>query len=138
MNFFGLLVDKGVLPAGDRSAVEAELAKGRPLADVLAEHGVSLAETLAEVGGAYGIPSRVLGDPPVAQEAFSYIPIDSARHYGFVPLAVAEGVLEVGITDPDNIEALDARIAAPNLGCATGKVADPCLWRTLRVRIHTH
>ena len=33
---------------------------------------------------------------------FSYIPIDSARHYGIVPLAIVEGALEVGIIDPDN------------------------------------
>ncbi len=108
MNLLGLLVDKGLLPASARVSIEAELGKKRPLADALSERGVSLAAVLEEAGKAYGLPSRILGDPPASHEAFSYIPIDSARHYGFVPLAVVEGALEVGIIDPDNIEALDA------------------------------
>ncbi len=108
MNFLGSLVEKGLLTAADRRTVEADYAAGKSLTDALAEHNVSLEGALGEVGKAYGIPARLLGDPPADQEAFQYIPIDSARHYGFVPLDVKEGVLEVGITDPDNIEAFDA------------------------------
>jgi type IV pilus assembly protein PilB len=37
-----------------------------------------------------------------------YIPEESARHYRFVPLSVADGVLEIGTTDPDNLEAAEA------------------------------
>lgn len=119
MNFLGLLVDKGFLSSGDRTAIETELAKKRPLAEVLTEHGIVLADALAEAGKAYGIPSRILGDPPAAQEVFTYIPIDSARHYGFVPLDIVEGALEIGITDPDNIESLDA------LQFISGKIGMP-------------
>ncbi|MHB8710129.1 MAG: GspE/PulE family protein [Minisyncoccota bacterium] len=119
MNLLGLLVDKGLLPASDRAKVEAELAKNRPLADALAEHGISVKDALAVAGGVYGLPTRVLGNPPVDDEALSYIPIDSARYYGFVPLDVVEGALEVGITDPDNIEAFDA------LQFISGKIGMP-------------
>ena len=119
MNFLGLLADKGILSPRDRAAIEAALAKKRPLADALAEHGISLADALAEAGKAYGIPSRLLSDPPADEAVFAYIPIDSARHYGFVPLAISEGALEVGITDPDNIEALDA------LQFISGKIGMP-------------
>ncbi|MFA5997890.1 MAG: GspE/PulE family protein [Candidatus Paceibacterota bacterium] len=119
MNFLELLVDKGLISKSDRAAVEAELAKGRPFADVLAERGISLESALAEAAKPYGIPSRVLGDPPAAQEVFAYVPIDSARHYGFVPLDIKEGALEVGIIDPDNIEALDA------LQFISGKIGMP-------------
>lgn len=108
MNFLGLLVDKGLLSVSDRAAVEAETATKRPLEGALAERGISLSDALEEAGKAYGLPTRMLGDPPASHEVFRYIPIDSARHYGFVPLAVVDGALEVGITDPDNIEALDA------------------------------
>lgn len=108
MNFLGLLVDKGLLSSGDRSKIDAELLKNRSLVEALAERGISLADSLAQIGKEYGIPSRILGDPPADESAFEYIPIDSARHYGFVPLSVADGALEVGIVDPDNIEAFDA------------------------------
>jgi hypothetical protein len=41
-----------------------------------------------------------------------YVPEESARHYRFAraPLGrpLSDGVLEVGITDPDNLEARDA------------------------------
>jgi type IV pilus assembly protein PilB len=119
MNFLGSLVDKGLLSAADRKAVEDEVASNHTLAEALASRNISLADTLAEAGKAYGLPARVLGEPPAAQEAFSYIPIDSARHYGFVPLGLADGALEVGIVDPDNIEAFDA------LQFISGKIGMP-------------
>ena len=119
MNFLGALVDKGILSAKARAEVEASLANKRSLADALAEHNVVLADALATVGAAYNIPARVLGDPPADQEVFSYIPLDSARHYGFVPLDLADGVLEVGIIDPDSIEVIDA------LQFISGKIGIP-------------
>ncbi len=108
MNFFASLVDKGLLSASDRAVVEAEVAKSRSLAEVLKEHNVALETALATLGKDYGLPARILGDPPAAEVALNYIPLTSAQHYGFVPLALADGALEVGIIDPDNIEALDA------------------------------
>lgn len=76
-------------------------------------------DTLEETGKKYGISVRALGDPPADESVFKYIPIDSARHYGFVPLDEVDGALEVGITDPDNIEALDA------LQFISGKIGIP-------------
>jgi len=109
MDILGLLVDKGLLSKNDRAVVEAEFVKKEhSLADILAERGISLAEALASAGQTYGLPARLLGDPPANKDVFRYIPVDSARHYGFVPLDISEGALEVGITDPDNIEAFDA------------------------------
>lgn len=108
MNFFGQLVDKGFLSVTDRASVEAEIAKKRPLAEVLTEHDVSLENALLAIGKDYGLPVRLLGEPPADQEALAYIPVTSAQHYGFVPLALVDGALEVGIIDPDNIESLDA------------------------------
>ncbi|MFA6502781.1 MAG: GspE/PulE family protein [Candidatus Paceibacterota bacterium] len=119
MNFLGLLVDKGIITAKDRADVEAELEEKHTLADALSGHGVVLADALNSIGAAYGIPARVLGDPPANQEVFKYIPIESARHYGFAPIDTVDGVLEIGVTDPDNIEALDA------LQFISGKIGIP-------------
>lgn len=120
MNLLGLLVDKGLLSASDRAAIEDELAKKeRSLTDLLEERGISLTEALKIAGETYGLPTRILGDPPANKEAFRYIPIDSTRHYGFVPLDIVDGALEVGITDPDNIEAFDA------LQFISGKIGMP-------------
>ncbi len=119
MNFLGFLVDKGLLSSRDRAAVEAELAQKHSLEGALAARSIALPGALAEMGKAYGIPFRILGEPPADEQVFAYIPIDSARHYGFVPLDIKEGALEVGITDPDNIEALDA------LQFISGKIGMP-------------
>ncbi len=119
MNLLAILVDKGLLSASDRRKVEADVKKGHRLSDVLSEKGIALADALAEAGRVYGLPSRLLGDPPANSDVFSYIPSDSARHYGFVPLNIVEGALEVGIVDPDNIEAFDA------LQFISGKIGMP-------------
>jgi len=119
MNLLELLVEKGLLSAADRDTVNAELANRRPLAEVLAERGIALADALKAAGETYGLPARILGDPPANEEAFRYIPIDSARHYGIVPLDLSDGALEVGIVDPDNIEAFDA------LQFISGKIGMP-------------
>lgn len=54
------------------------------------------------------IPQRDLSVEKPDLDTLKYIPEDSARHYRFVPIGIKEGVLEVGIVDPDNMEARDA------------------------------
>ena len=119
MNFLALLVEKGVISAKTRAEIEAELAKKKPINEVFTNNGIVLADALALAGTTYGLPSRILGDPPANEDVFEYIPIESARHYGFVPLNEVNGVLEVGIIDPDNIEAIDA------LQFISGKIGIP-------------
>ncbi len=120
MNLLELLVEKGILSVSDRAIVDTELAKKeRTFSEILAERGISLSDALKIAGETYGLPARILGDPPANEEAFRYIPAGSARHYGFVPLDVVEGVLEIGVIDPDNIEALDA------LQFISGKIGMP-------------
>ncbi len=53
------------------------------------------------------VPERRVADQ-VPYDVLKLIPEESAQHYGFVPLGIIEGVLEVGTIDPDSIEAIDA------------------------------
>ena len=53
-------------------------------------------------------PSRVLGDSKVSYDVLKYIPEESAAHYQLAPLAVKDGVLEIGMVDPDDIRGFDA------------------------------
>lgn len=56
----------------------------------------------------YGIPSYELKEGEVVdQSALEYIPEESARHYKIVPLKVEDGVLIVGINDPENLQTRD-------------------------------
>src|SRR3989344_2462999 len=51
---------------------------------------------------------RSIGDTKIAYKVLKYIPEESAAHYGFVPIGVAEGALEVGMMDPDDMGGIDA------------------------------
>lgn len=108
MNLLATFVERNLLSASDRLEVEASVGNGASLKEALEGHGVALLDALSSVAESYGISARLLPDPPVDQDVLRYIPLESAKHYGFVPLAEVDGALEVGIVDPDNIEAMDA------------------------------
>jgi type IV pilus assembly protein PilB len=54
------------------------------------------------------IPERSLGDEKVSYDVLKYVPEESAEHYKIVPLGLANGVLEIGVIDPDDLSAIDA------------------------------
>jgi hypothetical protein len=55
------------------------------------------------------VPARALGaETKIPYDVLRYIPEESAEHYRLAPLAIAEGVLEVGMVDPSDIEGIDA------------------------------
>ena len=109
MKLLELLVKKGVLKETDVSEVQKEAReKNASISSILARRGISKEDILEAEGQHYNMPTRDISGLTVANSVLSYIPEESARHYQFIPLAVADDVLEVGIVDPDNIEALDA------------------------------
>lgn len=54
------------------------------------------------------IPVKNLDSNRIPSEVLKYVPQDAAAHYEFIPLGLVDGVLEVGMVDPDDIEARDA------------------------------
>lgn len=109
MNIISLLVKNNKIKAADAAGIENEARKDKlPLEAVLAKRGVSVEDMLKAASDYYKIPSRVLPTGPIGHAGLEHIPEESARHYGFVPIGVSEGALEVGVTDPDDIESLDA------------------------------
>jgi len=78
------------------------------LEEALIEKGIP-EETLLDVKSSYyNIPKRTPDPKSITLDTLKYIPEDSARHYHFVPLGLENGVLIVGITNPDDIQASDA------------------------------
>jgi len=103
------LVKNGVLSSEDAQTVQKSAQeKNVALEDMLREVGVSQESILEAKSGGSGVPTRVLGDEQVPFNILEHVPEESASHYGMVPLGVVDGVLEVGMTDPTNIEAIDA------------------------------
>ncbi|MBP6858032.1 MAG: type II/IV secretion system protein [Candidatus Pacebacteria bacterium] len=56
----------------------------------------------------YKIPYQKITTRDVPYEVVNYISEESARHYKFVPIAFSDGVLSIGVTEPENIEGMNA------------------------------
>lgn len=107
-DLLSLLQDKGIIKSGDVAVIRREAKQGGSVEAALLARGVAIEDILAAKSEEYGIPARQLPRTPVNQTALAYIPEDSARHYRLVPIGIEDGVLAVGMLDPDNIEAVDA------------------------------
>lgn len=109
MDVLTLLADKGFLPKGALAAIKEEVASGKKSVErALIDRGVSPGDILNARGEYYEVPTRILEEGSVQFEALKYVPEESARHYHIVPIAIEDGALIVGTTDPDNLEAVDA------------------------------
>ncbi len=58
--------------------------------------------------GFYKIPYQKVRIQSVSPDVLKYVEESAATHYKFVPIAFADGVLSIGITEPENIEAMNA------------------------------
>jgi len=109
MNTLALLAEKKLIDPADIAEIEEEAsAADKPVDEILVARGVDPQQILSILEEKYQVPSRLVGDEEIKHEVLQYIPEESALHYKFVPLGVRDSVLEVGVVDPDNIEALDA------------------------------
>ncbi len=109
MNILENLVSKNIISKGDSTKIEKQASStGKPIEEVLEDVGVP-AQTILDVKGEYyNVPPMNLENYNVPLSILKYISEDAASHYKFIPLSVKDGVLEIGMTDPDNIEARDA------------------------------
>jgi type IV pilus assembly protein PilB len=104
-----LLVERRVITKRDASAIAKEAKEnGASIENLLRERGISPSDYLAAQSNELHVPSRSVTEESIPFEVLEHIPEESAAHYQFVPLAVRDGVLEVGAVHPDNTEALDA------------------------------
>jgi type IV pilus assembly protein PilB len=109
MSLIDVLVQKNIVSRDDVSDIEREMEQQNLSAeDVLLRRGINSGDILASKAEYLNVPKRDLADTEVAFSVLAYIPEESAVHYKFVPLELKDGVLEVGLVDPDNIEARDA------------------------------
>lgn len=109
MNILDILVEKKLIRSADISAINQEIASGKStLEQALVSRGVDPEQILETIGKYYEMPVKRLGTQNVPSEVLAYVPEESAFHYKFVPIEVVDGVLHVGIVDPDNIQAKDA------------------------------
>jgi type IV pilus assembly protein PilB len=109
MSLLDILAQKEIIKNEDISQIKTEAkSAGISIEQVLIKKGVKEEVILDSKGEYYNIPTRNLGGNKIPFSILKNISEDSARYYYFVPIGVLDGVLEVGIIDPENIEARDA------------------------------
>ncbi len=110
MSFLEELVKKGFL-SKDKIADVRKLADEKHEGNIdkaLLEMGVTEDQLLSAKGEYFNMPTAKVDIKKISFDILNFIPEDSASYYHFVPFALEEGVLEVGITDPENIQGIDA------------------------------
>jgi type II secretory ATPase GspE/PulE/Tfp pilus assembly ATPase PilB-like protein len=110
MSFLDHLVKKKIITQEVANRIKG---KGvRPASQVdedLVSEGVNEGALLRERSEYLEVPLLDLSSfESVANEALRFIPEESARHYQLAPVRFADGVLEIAMVDPDNIESRDA------------------------------
>jgi len=108
MSVIDILLNKNLINKDNIREIKGRMSNGESIDTILLEMGIHSEDILAARGEFLNIPVRSIGENTVPFDALEYIPEESATHYKFVPVGLKEGTLEVGIVDPDNIEARDA------------------------------
>ena len=110
MSFLEELVKSGAINESQIDEIK-NLAKDKyagDIEDALLATGISEDILLKAKGEFLQMPTRKVDLKGMSFSALKYIPEDSATYYQFAPIGFVDGVLEVGVTDPENIQAMDA------------------------------
>lgn len=108
MSVLDILLQKKIITKDDIRDVRKQTASGVSIDDALLARGVKQEDIIEARGEFLNIPVRSIAESSVPFEILEYIPEESAAHYSFAPVGMQDGTLEVGIVDPDNMEARDA------------------------------
>jgi len=110
MVFLDTLAENGVINRYQAEEIKerAEDKYDGDLDKALAEFNIDEHAILDAKATYYSVEKRIVDVNEISFDLLKYVPEDSANYYKFVPIGVEEGVLEVGIVDPSNIEARNA------------------------------
>jgi type IV pilus assembly protein PilB len=109
MRFTDILIKKNIINQDTLAKVLTRAEEtGISVEKLLNAEGLSDADILGAKGEALGLPAKKVSKEQIPFDILKEIPEEAARHYKFVPLALDEGVLEIGMVNPDDMEAREA------------------------------
>ncbi len=110
MSILEELVKKNLIKSVDINEIK-NLANEKFSGDIdgaLLEWGLKEKDLLETKGEFFNMPIRTINPKEISMTILNYIPEDSARFYRFAPISLKDGVLEVGVTDPGNVDSMNA------------------------------
>ena len=110
MEILDQLIESGALTSEKASEIEAAVLKnGTSYEEALLNFNVPAEVVRHTYAKYYGVEALAFSkDDVFDQTILEYIPEESARHYRMMPIKIIDGVLEVAVNDPDNLQLREA------------------------------
>jgi type IV pilus assembly protein PilB len=110
MSFLEELVKEGLIDKSQLGEIKnrAQEKYNGNIDDALVESGIKEDKILELKGKYLQMPVKKVNLAGTSFEALKYISEDSATHYHFAPIELRDGVLEVGVIDGEDVQALNA------------------------------
>ena len=109
MSFIDVLTKNNSISQDKLEDVYAEMEKsGLTLEQALVIKGISEDKIVAAKGQDIGVPIKIVDKTLISFDVLKIIPEETARQYKMVPIEINDSVLEVGMLDPQDINAREA------------------------------
>ena len=110
MSFLEELVKENLINQNQIGEIKslAQDKHGGDVDEALADFGMTEDKILEMKGKYLRMPVKKVDHDESVFSVLKYISEDSATHYHFAPIGLQEGVLEVGVTNPENMQAMNA------------------------------
>lgn len=109
MRFTDILIKKNIItPETLAKILTRSEETGISLEKLFQTEGVSETVILEAKGEATGLPAKSVSKKEIPFDILKQIPEEAIRHYKFAPLGIKDDVLEVGMVNPDDLEAREA------------------------------
>jgi type IV pilus assembly protein PilB len=104
-----ILFEKQIITSDQLSAIKFEhVNSGKNVEQIVRERGYVSAEDLAQaIGETYGVQFVQLIAPQITPEMLDIIPLNVARKYKIVPFGKENGVINLAMVDPFDLQTID-------------------------------
>ena len=108
-NILDVLEASGDLESKGAADIRKEVKKKNiSIEDELISRGFEEKKVLEAKGEVLDVPTMYLWGKKVSFDILKYIPEESARHYGFVPMGLDGDVIQIGMVNPDDSVSMEA------------------------------
>jgi len=109
MSFLETVVQKNIISRNQLDNVAEKIEENQGDLDItLIQLGADEELLMSAKSTYYNIPYKKVDQQGVSFDLLKYVPEESVRHYGFVPIGLQDDVVYIGIRDPENMEARNA------------------------------